>query len=165
MWGAPRAGEAARRPAPAPDFDADRLIARLHELGEDVDSRDQTLPCLLGVMSDGSQSGPPTEQNAPDGALARRCLRAGLAFARAGRWRDVGVVLSSAMAAAPASLKRQVVAALEAAAPHSNAAAANLAFALLSAAGVPRDVGRARALLEAVAASGTMLQGSGFWRR
>ena len=58
------------------------------------------------------------------------------------------------MAAAPASLKGQVAAALEAAAAHSEAAAANLAFALLSADGVPRDVGRARALFESVAASG-----------
>lgn len=50
--------------------------------------------------------------------------------------------------AAPAGLKGQVAAALEAVAPHSEAAAANLAFALLSADGVPRDVARARALLE-----------------
>ncbi len=45
-------------------------------------------------------------------------------------------------------------------APHSEAAAANLAFALLSADGVPRDVSRARALFASVAASGeTELQG------
>ena len=67
----PRHG-AGRRPAPAPDFDADRLIARLRELGEDVGGRDQALCLLLGVMSDGPRSGPPAE---PDAALARRCLR------------------------------------------------------------------------------------------
>ena len=148
-----RAVEAGHRPSPAPDFDSDRLIARLHELGDDVGSQDQALRFLLGVMADGPHSGPPTEPDAPDEALARRCLRAGLAFARADRWRDVGVVLSSAMAAVPASLKGQVVAALEAAAPHSDAAAANLAFVLLSADGVPRDVGRTRALFGSVAAS------------
>ena len=151
---------AAPPPSPAPDFDADRLIARLHELGEDVGGRDQALRFLLGVMADGPRSGPPSKPDAPDEALARRCLRAGLAFAQAGQWRDAGAVLSSAMAAAPASMKEQVVAALDAAAPHSDAAAANLAFALLSADGVLRDVGRARALFEAVAASaGTELRG------
>ena len=31
-----RAVEAGRRPSPAPDFDADRMIVRLHGLGEDV---------------------------------------------------------------------------------------------------------------------------------
>ncbi len=149
-----RAVEAGRRPSPAPDFDADRLIARLHELGEDVGSQDQALRFLLGVMADGPRSGPPTEPDAPDEALARRCLRAGLMFIEARQWRDAGVVLSKAIAAAPASLKGQVVAALEAVAPHSEAAAANLAFALLSADGVPRDVGRARALFASVAASG-----------
>ena len=105
-------------------------------------------------MSDGPRSGPPTEPDAPDEALARRCLRAGLAFTQAGQWRDAGAVLSNAMAVAPASLKGQVAAALEAAAPYSEGAAANLAFALLSADGVPRDVGRARALFASVAASG-----------
>ena len=155
-----RAVEAGRRPSPAPDFDMDRLIARLHELGEDMGSKDQALRFLLGVMADGPRSGPPTEPDAPDEALARRCLRAGLMFIDAGQWRDAGVVLSKAIAAAPASLKGQVVAALEAVAPHSKAAAANLAFALLSADGVPRDVGRARALFASVAASGeTELRG------
>ena len=67
-----RVVEAGRRPSPAPDFDADRLIARLRELGEDVGSQDQALRFLLGVMSDGPRSGPPAE---PDAALARRCLR------------------------------------------------------------------------------------------
>jgi len=149
-----RTVEAGHRPSPAPDFDADRLIARLHGLGEDVGSQDQALRFLLGVMADGPRSGPPTEPDAPDEALARRCLRAGLKFIEAGEWRDAGVVLSSAIAAAPASMKGQVAAALEAAAPHSEAAAANLAFALLSADGVPRDVGRARALFASVATSG-----------
>ena len=55
-----RAVEAGRHPAPAPDFDADRLIARLHGLGENVGSRDQALRFLLGVMSDEPRSGPPT---------------------------------------------------------------------------------------------------------
>ena len=155
-----RAVKAGRRPSPAHDFDADRLAARLHELGEDVGSRYQALRLLLGVMSDGPQSGPRTEQDAPDEALARRCLRAGLMFTQAGQWRDAGAVLGNAMAAAPASLKGEVVAALETVAPHSEAAAANLAFALLSADGIPRDVGRARALFEPVAASaGTELRG------
>ena len=81
-----RAVEAGRRPSPAPDFDADQLIARLHELGEDVGNQDQALRFLLGVMSDGPQSGPPTGQDAPDEALARRCLRAGLMFTQAGQW-------------------------------------------------------------------------------
>ena len=58
------------------------------------------------------------------------------------------------MAVVPASLKEQVAAALEEAAPYSEGAAANLAFALLSADGVPRDIGRARALFASVAASG-----------
>ncbi len=149
-----RAVEAGRRPAPASDFDADQLIARLHGLGEDVGSQDQALRFLLGVMSDGPQSaGPPAGQGAPDEALARQCLRAGLAFTQASQWRDAGAILGNAMSAAPASLKGQVAAALEAVAPHSEAAAANLAFALLSADGVPRDVGRARALLEPLATS------------
>ncbi len=107
-------------------------------------------------MADGPRSGPLAEPDAPDEALARQCLRAGLAFARTGQWRGAGAALSKAMAAAPASLKGQVAAALEAVAPHSDMAAANLAFALLSADGVPRDVGRARALFEPVAASGEM---------
>jgi len=148
-----RAVEAGRRPAPAPDFDADRLIARLHGLGEDVGSQDQALRFLLGVMSDGPRSGPPAGHGAPDEALARQCLRAGLAFTQAGQWRDAGAVLGNAMGAAPASLKGQVAAALEMVAPHSEAAAANLAFALLSADGIPRDVGRARALLEPLVTS------------
>lgn len=149
-----RAMEAGRRPSPAPDFDADRLIARLHELGEDVGSQDQALRFLLGVMSDGPRSGPLAEPDVPDEALARQCLRAGLAFTQAGQWQDAGAVLSKAMAAAPSGLKGQVAAALEEAVPYSEGAAANLAFVLLSADGVPRDVGRARALFEAVAASG-----------
>ena len=149
-----RAVEAGRRPSPAPDFDADRLIARLHELGEDMGSQDQALRFLLGVMSDGPRFGPPAEPDVPDEALARQCLRAGLAFAKTGQWQDAGGVLSKAMAAAPSSLKGQVAAALEEAVPHSEGAAANLAFALLSSDGVPRDVGRARALFEAVAALG-----------
>ena len=140
--------------SPAPDFDADRLIGRLHELGEDVGGQDQALRFLLGVMADGPRSGLPAEPDAPDEALARQCLCAGLVFAKAGQWRDAGAALSKAMAATPASLKGQVVAALEAAAPHTDAAAANLAFALLFADGVPRDVGRARALFASVAASG-----------
>ena len=75
----------AGRPSPAPDFDADRLIARLHELGEDVGSQDQALRFLLGVMSDGPRSGPLTEPDVPDEVLARQCLRAGLAFAKTGQ--------------------------------------------------------------------------------
>ncbi len=149
-----RAVEAGRHPSPSPDFDADRLIRRLNELSEAVGSQDQALRFLLGVMSDGPRSGPPAEPDTPDEALARRCLRAGLAFVKAGQWRDAGAVLSSTMAAAPASLKGQVAATLEEAAPHSEGAAANLAFALLSADGVPCDVGRARALFASVAASG-----------
>lgn len=54
-----RSVEAGRRAAPAPDFDADQLIARLHELGEDMGSRDQALRLFLGVTSDGPRSGPP----------------------------------------------------------------------------------------------------------
>lgn len=122
----------AGRSAPVPDFDADRLTGRLHEMGEDMGNQDQALRFLFGVMSDGPRSGPPAEPDAPDEAMARQCLRAGLAFAKAGQWRDASAVLSKAMAAAPASLKGQVVAALEAVAPHSDAAAANLAFALPS---------------------------------
>jgi len=148
-----RAVGAGRRPAPAPDFDADRLIARLHELGEDAGSLEQALRFLLGVMSDGPRSGPPTAQDAPDEALARQCLHAELVLAQAGEWSNAGTVLGTAMSAAPASLKGQVAAALERVAPHSEAAAANLAFALLSADGIPRDVGRARALFELLVAS------------
>ena len=148
-----RAVEAGRRPAPAPTFDADRLIARLHKLGESVGSQDRALRFLLGVMTDSPRHGPPPERKAPDEVLAQQYLHVGLAFAKAGQWRDAGAVLSKAMAAAPASLKEQVVAALKVAAPHSDAAAANLAFALLSADGVLRDMGRAHGLFAAVAQS------------
>lgn len=96
-----RAVEAGRRPAPASEFDADQMIARLHGLGEDVGSQDQALRFLLGVMSDGPRSGPPIGQDAPDEALARQCLRVGLAFTQAGQWRDAGAVLGNAMGAAP----------------------------------------------------------------
>jgi len=59
------------------------------------------------------RSGPPAEPDVPDEALARQCLRAGLAFAKASYWRDAGAVLSKAMAAAVAGLKGEVVAALK----------------------------------------------------
>ena len=57
------------------------------------------------------------------------------------------------MSAAPAELKGVVAAALEQAAPHAEIAAANLALALLSADGVPRDVGRAASLLDPLTAA------------
>lgn len=81
-----------------------------------------------------------------DAQTSDRAVRdPGLVFAQAGHWRDAGAVLATAMSAAPASLKGEVAAALESAAPYSEAAAANLAFASLSADGIPRDIGRARA--------------------
>ena len=52
-----RAVEAGRHPAPAPDFDADRVIARLHELGESVDSQDQALRFLLKEHETQSDAG------------------------------------------------------------------------------------------------------------
>jgi len=70
-----RAVEAGRRPSPAPDFDVDRLIVRLHELGENVGSRDQALRFLFGVVSDGPRSGSPAEPDASDEALPRRGTR------------------------------------------------------------------------------------------
>ena len=128
-------------------LDPDRLVDRLQELGEVIGRRDEALRFLLGVMADGPQSGPPPEQTVPDEALARQCLQAGLLFSQAGQWTEAGSMLGNAMSAAPAGLKGEVAAALDAAAPHSEVAAANLAMALLLGDGLPRDVGRARALL------------------
>jgi len=138
----------AGRPAPAPDFDADRLVSRLQELDERVGEQDEALRFLLSVMADGPRSGPPTEPQKPDEVLARHRLRTGRLFIQLGLWQDAGNVLGDAMGAAPAGLKGEVAAALELAAPHSDVAAANLALALLSADGVPRDVGRASSLLK-----------------
>ncbi len=143
-------------PAPAADFDPDRVVDRLYDLGEAIGRQDQALRFLLGAMADGPRSGPPPKQEAPDEAHARQCLRAGLVFSQAGRWANAGAALGDAMSAAPDSLKAEIVAALDVAAAHSEAAAANLALALLSADGVPRDVGRAQALLEALVRSDTM---------
>jgi len=143
-------------PAPAPDFDPDRLVARLQELGEAIGRQDEALRFLLGAMADGPRSGPPPKQEVLDEARARQCLRAGLLFSQAGCWPDAGSVLGDAMSAAPDSLKAEIVAAMEVVAAHSEVAAANLALALLSAGGVPRDVGRAQALLEPLVRSDTM---------
>ncbi len=74
-----------RRSSPVPDFDADQLIAQLHQLGEAVGSQDQALPFFLGDMADGPRSGPPVEPDVPDEILARRCLHAWLAFAKTGQ--------------------------------------------------------------------------------
>ena len=134
-------------PSPAPDFDADRLIERLQALGEEIGRQDQALRFLLGAMADGPHSGPPHRQAVPEEVLARQCLQAGLLFSQAGRWTEAGNMLGNAMDAAPESLKGEVAAALEAAVPHSEVAAANMALALLSADGVPRDAERAQALL------------------
>ena len=87
-----RAVEARRRPFPAPDFDADRLIARLHELGEDVGGRGQALRLLLGVMSDGPRSGPLAEPDAPERGPGATVS----AFTKASQWREAGAVLSKA---------------------------------------------------------------------
>ena len=143
----------AGRPAPAHDFDPDRLIGRLHALGEPVGEQDEALRFLLGVMADGPRHGPPPERDAPDGPLAQQRLRTGRLYMQVGLWEHAGSILGMAMSAAPAELKGEVAAALEQAAPHAEIAAANLALALLSADGVPRDVGRAASLLDPLTAS------------
>ena len=151
-------GEAIRavkagQPAPAHTFDADRLIGRLHALGETVGKQDEALRFLLAAMADGSRHGPPPEREAPNGPLARQRLRTGRLYMQVGLWEHAGSILGTAMSVAPAELKGEVAAALEQAAPHAEIAAANLALALLSADGVPRDADRAASLLEPLTAS------------
>ncbi len=143
----------AGRPAPAHDFDADRLIGRLHALGEPVGKQDEALRFLLGVMADGPRHGLPPEQEAPDGLLAQQRLHTGRLYMQVDLWEYAGLILGTAMSVAPAELKGEVAAALEQAAPHAEIAAANLALALLSADGVPRDVDRAASLLDPLTAS------------
>ena len=143
----------AGRPAPAHDFDADRLIGRLHALGEPVGEQDEALRFLLAAMADGPRHGPPPEREAPDGPLAQQRLRTGRLYMQVGLWEHAGSILGTAMSVAPAELKGEVAAALEQAAPHAEIAAANLALALLSADGVPRDVGRAASLLDPLTAA------------
>ena len=145
-------GEAIRaveagQPAPAHDFDAERLIGRLHALGEPVGEQDEALRFLLGVMADGPRHGPPPEREAPDGPLAQQRLRTGRLYMRVGLWEHAGSILGTAMSVAPAELKGEVAAALEQAAPHAETAAANLAMALLSADGVTCDAAQAASLL------------------
>lgn len=82
-------GEAIRaveagRPAPAHDFDPDRLIGRLHTLGEPVSEQDEALRFLLGVMADGPRHGPLPEREAPDGPLAQQRLRTGCLYMQVG---------------------------------------------------------------------------------
>ena len=151
-------GEAIRaveagRPAPAHSFDADQLIGRLYALGEPVGEQDDALRFLLGVMADGPRHGPPPEREAPNGPLAQQRLRTGRLYMQVGLWEYAGSILGTAMSVAPAELKGEVAAALEQAAPQAETAAANLALALLSADGVPRDVGRAASLLDPLTAA------------
>jgi len=135
-------------PAPAHDFDADRLIGRLQALGEAVGKQEEALRFLLTFMADGPRSGPPPEQDAPDEAEARRYLRTARLYMDVGLWQDAGTILGTAMGAASASLKGEVAAALEQAAPHAEIAMLNFALALIFAHGVPRNLVRAGALLE-----------------
>lgn len=135
-------------PAPAHDFDADRLIDRLQASGERVGAQDEALRFLLRVMVDGPRSGAPPKQAAPDETLARHYLRTGRLYIDVGLWEDAGSLLGIAMGVAPSNVKVGVAAALEQAAPHAETAAANLALALLFADGLARDVPRAGVLLE-----------------
>jgi len=135
-------------PALVHDFDAGRLIGRLQGLGETVGEQEEALRFLLTFMADGPRSGPPPEQDAPDEAEARRFLRKARLSMEVGLWQDAGTILGTAMGAAPASLKGEVAAAMEQAAPHAEIAATNFALALIFAHGVPRDLIRAGALLE-----------------
>ena len=134
--------------APVHDFDADCLIGRLQALGEPVGEQEAALRFLLTFMVDGPRSGPSPEQDAPDEAEARRYLRKARLYMEVGLWQDAGTILGTAMGAAPASLKGEVAASLEQAAPHAEIAATNFALALIFAHGVPRDLVRAGALLE-----------------
>ena len=151
-------GEAIRaveagQPAPAHDFDADRLIGRLHALGEPVGEQDEALRFLLAAMADGPRHGPPPEREAPNGPLAQQRLRTGHLYMQVGLWEHAGSILGTAMSVAPAELKGEVAAVLEQAAPHAETAAANLAMALLSADGVTCDAARAASLLHPLTAS------------
>lgn len=67
---------------------------------------------------------------------------------QSGLWQHADSILSTAMSVALAELKGEVAAAPAQAAPHAQIAAANLARALLSADGMPRDIGRAASLLD-----------------
>ena len=133
----------AGQPAPAHNFDADRLIGRLRALGEPVGEQDETLRFLLAAMSDGPRHGP----------LAQQRLRIGRLYMQVGLWEHAGTILGAAMSVAPAELKGEVAAALEQAAPHEETAAANLAMALLSADGVTCDAARAASLFDPLTAS------------
>jgi len=135
-------------PAPVHDFDAGRLIGRLQALGEPVGEREKALRFLLTVMADGPRSGPPPEHEPPDEVLARQHLRRGRLYMDVGLWHDAGTILGTAMSLSPASVKGEVAAALERAAPHAEIAALNFALALIYADGMPRDLVRAGALLE-----------------
>jgi len=112
-------------PAPVHDFDPGRLIDRLQALGESVGKQEDALRFLLTVMADGPRSGPPPEQDGPDEADARQSLRTAYLYTEVGLWQDAGTILDTAMGAAPASLKGEVAAALEQAAPHAEIAATN----------------------------------------
>ncbi len=135
-------------PALVHDFDAGRLIGRLQGLGETDGEQEEALRFLLTFMADGPRSGPPPEQDAPDEAEARRSLRKARLYMEVGLWQDAGTILGTAMGVAPASLKGEVAAAMEQAAPHAEIAATNFALALIFAHGVARDLVRAGALLE-----------------
>jgi len=135
-------------PAPVHDFDAGRLTDRLQALGGAVGKQEEALRFLLTVMADGPRSGPPSEQDAADEAEARRSLRTARLYMDVGLWQDAGTILGTAMGAAPTSLKGEVAAALEQAAPHAEIAATNFALALIYAHGMPRDLVRAGALLD-----------------
>ncbi len=135
-------------PAPVHDFDAGRLIGRLQALGEPVDEQEAALRFLLTVMADGPRSGPPPKQDPPDEALARQHLRTGRLYMDVGLWHDAGTILGTAMDLSPASVKGEVAAALERAAPHAEIATLNFALALVYADGMPRNLVRAGALLE-----------------
>jgi len=135
-------------PAPVHDFDPGRLIDRLQALGEAVGKQEEALRFLLTVMADGLWSGPPPEQEALDEAEAPRSLRTARLYMEAGLWQDAGTIFGTAMGVASASLKGEVAAALEQAAPHAKIAATNFALALIFAHGLPRDLVRAGALLE-----------------
>lgn len=135
-------------PAPVHDFDTGRLIDRLQALGGAVGKQEEALRFLLTLMADGPRTGPPPEQDAPDEAEAQRSLRTARLYMEIGLWQDAGTILGTPMGAAPASLKGEVAAALERAAPHAEIAATNFALALIFAHGVPRDLVRAGALLE-----------------
>lgn len=130
------------------DFDTGRLIDRSQALGEAVGKQEEALRFLLTVMADSPRSGPPPEQDAPDEAEARRYLRTARLYMGVGLWHDAGTIFGTALGVAPASLKGEVAAALEQAAPHAEIAATNFALALIFAHGVARDLVRAGVLLE-----------------